>query len=38
MWFNVDGELLTREPLYFQVVPGALEVVVGPDYDPVVEP
>jgi diacylglycerol kinase (ATP) len=38
MWFNVDGELLTREPLYFQVEPGALAVVVGPDYDPVVEP
>jgi diacylglycerol kinase (ATP) len=28
MWFNVDGELLTKEPVDFAVVPGALRVVV----------
>jgi diacylglycerol kinase (ATP) len=32
MWFNVDGEPHTDEPLTFRVVPGALRVVVGPDY------
>ena len=32
MLFNVDGELHTREPVTFEVVPGALRVVVGPDY------
>jgi diacylglycerol kinase (ATP) len=32
MWFNVDGELLTNEPLTFEVVPGALRVVVGDEY------
>lgn len=32
MWFNVDGELLTQEPVTFMIAPGALEVVVGPDY------
>ncbi|PSQ69092.1 MAG: hypothetical protein BRD29_02330, partial [Bacteroidetes bacterium QH_2_67_10] len=30
MWFNVDGELQTKEPLTFEVLPGALPVVVGP--------
>lgn len=34
MWFNVDGELLTNEPLSFTVLPGALRVVVGPAYTP----
>jgi len=34
MWFNVDGELLTKEPVAFEVVPRALSVVVGPDYHP----
>ena len=29
MWFNVDGELLTNEPITFSVVPRALRVVVG---------
>jgi diacylglycerol kinase (ATP) len=38
MWFNVDGELLTSEPLSFHVVPGALDVVVGPGYEPDVQP
>lgn len=34
MWFNVDGELLTKEPITFEVVPQALPVVVGSDYHP----
>jgi diacylglycerol kinase (ATP) len=34
MWFNVDGELITRGPISFEVVPGALSVVVGPGYSP----
>jgi diacylglycerol kinase (ATP) len=34
MWFNVDGELLTKEPLTFTVQPQVLRVVVGPDYTP----
>jgi len=29
MWFNVDGELVGNEPSTFEVVPLALEVVVG---------
>ena len=33
MWFNVDGELLTKEPLTFTVVPGGLHVVVGPGFE-----
>ncbi len=32
MWFNVDGELLTNDPVVFTALPGALEVVVGTDY------
>jgi diacylglycerol kinase (ATP) len=32
MWFNVDGELLTKEPATFTVVPGALRVLAGPGY------
>ena len=32
MWFNVDGELQTKEPLTFEVMPAALPVVVGPDF------
>ena len=28
MWFNVDGELLTKEPITFEVRP----VIVGPEY------
>jgi diacylglycerol kinase (ATP) len=32
MWFNVDGELHTNEPVTFEVVPGALRVAVGPSY------
>ena len=34
MWFNVDGEMLSKEPLSFEAVPGALRVVVGEDYEP----
>ena len=34
MWFNVDGELLTKEPLTFTVCPQALRVVVGSTYTP----
>jgi diacylglycerol kinase (ATP) len=32
MWFNVDGELLTKEPATFTVVPRALRVITGPGY------
>jgi diacylglycerol kinase (ATP) len=34
MWFNVDGELHTNEPVSFEVMPGALHVAVGPSYRP----
>ena len=34
MWFNVDGELRTNEPVTFEVAPAALRVVVGPTYTP----
>ena len=29
MWFNVDGELIGNEPATFEVLPGALQCVVG---------
>ncbi len=32
MWFNLDGEMFTREPVTFTVRPGAVKVVVGPDF------
>ncbi len=32
MWFSIDGELLTNEPITFTVVPHALRVRVGPHY------
>ncbi len=32
MWFNVDGELHTNDPVTFEVLPGALRVAVGEDY------
>jgi diacylglycerol kinase (ATP) len=32
MWFNVDGELFTSQPIAFTVMPQALRVVVGPEY------
>jgi diacylglycerol kinase (ATP) len=34
MWFSIDGELWTNEPITFTVVPQALHVVVGPEYRP----
>jgi diacylglycerol kinase (ATP) len=30
MWFNVDGELIGNEPATFELLPGALQCVVGP--------
>jgi diacylglycerol kinase (ATP) len=30
MWFNVDGELVGRQPARFDVLPRAIDVVVGP--------
>lgn len=30
MWFNLDGELLTREPIGFEVLPGALTMITAP--------
>lgn len=37
MLFNVDGELLTEEPIVFTVVPRMIRVTVGPEYhrDPI---
>jgi diacylglycerol kinase (ATP) len=32
--FTVDGEVVGDEPARFSVVPGALKVIVGPDYIP----
>jgi diacylglycerol kinase (ATP) len=32
MWFNVDGELVSKAAVTFRVVPRALRVVVGPGY------
>jgi diacylglycerol kinase (ATP) len=29
MWFNVDGELVGNEPAVFEVLPRALQFVVG---------
>lgn len=34
MWFNVDGELFTKEPVTFAVRPSALRVIVGPGFQP----
>jgi diacylglycerol kinase (ATP) len=36
MWFNVDGELFTQQPVTFTVLPHILRVVVGADYTPAV--
>lgn len=38
MWFNIDGELLTKEPITFSVVPDALSFVVGENYRAEPEP
>jgi diacylglycerol kinase (ATP) len=32
MWFNVDGELFTSQPITFTVLPQVLRVLVGPEY------
>jgi len=32
MWFNIDGELITKEPVSFQVLPSRQRVAVGPDF------
>ena len=32
--FTVDGEVVGNEPVRFSVIPGALKVLVGPDYVP----
>ncbi len=29
MWFNVDGELVGNEPAVFEVMPGAMQFIVG---------
>lgn len=29
MWFNVDGELVGKEPAVFEIIPGALHFIVG---------
>ena len=29
MWFNVDGELVGNEPALFEVMPGAMQFIVG---------
>jgi diacylglycerol kinase (ATP) len=34
MWFSIDGELWTNEPVTFTVVPQALRVIVGSEYSP----
>jgi diacylglycerol kinase (ATP) len=31
MWFNVDGEVAGNEPSTFEVLPRALQVIVGPE-------
>ena len=32
MWFNVDGELLSKQRTVFSALPRAVRVVVGPEY------
>ena len=34
MWFNIDGELLTKDPVTCTVLPQTLPIVVGKDYTP----
>ena len=34
MWFNLDGELLTKQAITFRCLPAALPCIVGPDYRP----
>lgn len=33
MWFNVDGELVTKKPVTIEVVPRRLRAVVGPAFE-----
>jgi diacylglycerol kinase (ATP) len=33
MWFNVDGELITNEPVSLRVLPGRQRVIVGPEFE-----
>ncbi len=33
MWFNTDGELVGNQPATFTVLPQALRVIVGPEFD-----
>lgn len=33
MWFNVDGELITNEPVTIRVLPERQRVVVGPEFE-----
>ncbi len=33
MWFNTDGELVGNQPATFTVLPRALRVIVGPNFD-----
>jgi diacylglycerol kinase (ATP) len=37
MTFNVDGDLLEPGPLEFELIAGAINVLVGPEYVPTVE-
>lgn len=37
IWFNADGELITNEPIVFEILPQKLQVVVGEKYQAVVE-
>ena len=32
MWFNVDGELVSNEPIVFEAVPKAMQVIIGPEW------
>jgi diacylglycerol kinase (ATP) len=34
MWFSIDGEPISEEPITFTAIPRALRVIVGPDYRP----
>jgi diacylglycerol kinase (ATP) len=33
MWFNTDGELVGNEPATFTLLPQAVRVIVGPEFD-----
>jgi diacylglycerol kinase (ATP) len=38
MWFNTDGELVGNQPAAFRVLPRALRVIVGPEFDAGTQP